>query len=289
MRTLIAASRCILLSVTVLFAVPAIAGTPVVKKMKYISHWKNEDDPWADMTLTVTPPDDGVTLPAQTRLKLETVYILGTRKDLFCHMQYFKYSLVTRTNGGTWISQNTSSGTLTGCPNAAQPRHVVEFTTALAAGGSEQSIDFHIYTDGASGFCPRPDARNRASLKLTGKIVWTTNGGKLQACTVTINNAEQPQNLNGCNQVPNPNSQSNNYPTRVIDRPVAFDQGTNVCPQWTDPHGGPLAAAPTAPQCGTATTWIPPCASAGCVYVTPGCRCGSCCTCRGWKRSYWCR
>ena len=205
----------------------AIAGTPTVKTMQYVAHWANESDPWANITVTVTPPDDGAALPSVARVQIKTVYVLDTRKDLFCHIKnYFAYSSVTNLDGAGWNALDTKLGTTTGCPTGSQPIHVVEFDLPLSTGNGQHSLTFHIYSDGFSGFCPRPSSRQRASLRISGTIGWNSTVGTLQSSNVVIDPLAQPHNLSGCtNQAAN--SQNANFPNRVIERPGSFD--TNSC------------------------------------------------------------
>ena len=215
--------RC--LSLLVVFSIvagsrQATAGTPTSRDMQYLAHWQSESDPWADMKLTITPPDDGATLPANAHVRLDTTYILGTRKDLFCHIaNYFAFSLVTKVDSGSWTTLATKDGTTTGCPSASKPFHVVEFDIPLTSGDGVHSLEFHLYADGKTPFCPRAQSDMRASMRITGTIHWTVASGQLQTPTVVINDLEQPRELPAC-PAANAAGANSKYPERVVARPA---------------------------------------------------------------------
>jgi hypothetical protein len=196
----------------------AAAAPPTIKQMQYTSHWDGETDPWANITATVTPPDSGTHLPSSIHVRLDTVYVLGSRKDLFCHIQdYFVFSMVTKLDGAGWQTLATKAGTTTGCPNANQPSHVVEFDIPVPAGDGQHSLVFHLYSDGRAGFCPRPDSDNKASMRVSGTVGWSSATGTLQTSNVTIDDLAQPHGLDGC---PDANSENDRFPDRVIPRPA---------------------------------------------------------------------
>jgi hypothetical protein len=210
-------------------------GAPTTKQMQYLSHWNGETDPWADIKATVTPPDNSAHLPGSIHIRLDTVYVLGTRKDLFCHIQdYFVFSIVTNVDNAGWNTLETKPGTTTGCPNGSRPSHVVEFDIPVAASDGQHSLVFHLYSDGRPGFCPRPDSNRKASLRVSGVVSWTASSGILQNSNVTIDDLAQPHGLDQC---PDANSEIDRFPDRVVDRPANLPSVGQV-PVYADSSKG---------------------------------------------------